>query len=70
MNRRDRILGVAPVPKGCAWGAALLAIGLLLGGCGQKGPLYLPPGNTAAPAVSPDSLEQPALPQDQLVVPR
>ena len=70
MNRLNRILGVALQPKRCVWGAALMAAGLLASGCGQKGPLYLPPGNKTPPVVSPGTLEQPALPQDQLVVPR
>jgi predicted small lipoprotein YifL len=53
--------------------AALLVGGLLLSGCGQKGPLYLPPSGKAtpvvAPVVTPGAVVAPTT-QPELVVPR
>ncbi|MBS3996200.1 MAG: lipoprotein [Hydrogenophaga sp.] len=45
-----RILGRLPARARRLGGAALLATGLLLAACGQRGPLYLAP---AAPQTTP-----------------
>ncbi|MBA4265252.1 MAG: hypothetical protein C0453_09235 [Comamonadaceae bacterium] len=52
----------------CAF--ALISGGLLLVGCGQKGPLYLPSGGGATtPVVSPYPIESDPLPEE-IVLPR
>jgi predicted small lipoprotein YifL len=52
-KRNDQILGAAPRDGCSAAFAALIFAGLLLAGCGQKGPLMLPsttPTKASAPA--------------------
>jgi predicted small lipoprotein YifL len=39
-----------------ARGVLLFSIGLVLGGCGQKGPLYLAPAPSVKPAPAPTTV--------------
>jgi predicted small lipoprotein YifL len=56
-KRAAEILGATPWGRPMALFAALMAIGLLVVGCGQKGPLTLP---LAAPAKVKATLPAPA----------
>jgi predicted small lipoprotein YifL len=50
-------------------GFALISGGLLLAGCGQKGPLFLPDGNGATPVITPYPIESDPL-SEEIVLPR
>jgi predicted small lipoprotein YifL len=47
----------------------LLLGGVLLSGCGQKGPLYLPTGQPTAPVVTPETLQTDPV-QEEIIRPR
>lgn len=69
MNRKNRILGSTFSAARAMCVFALVSGGLLLAGCGQKGPLYLPDGNGATPVITPYPIESDPLTEDT-VLPR
>jgi predicted small lipoprotein YifL len=69
MNRKNQILGstIGSARAMCVF--ALISGGLLLGGCGQKGPLFLPDGSGATPVSTPYPIESDPLPEE-IILPR
>ncbi|PKO70156.1 MAG: hypothetical protein CVU22_02090 [Betaproteobacteria bacterium HGW-Betaproteobacteria-16] len=69
MNRKNRILGstIGTARSTCVF--ALISAGLLLVGCGQKGPLFLPDGSGATPVITPYPIESDPL-SEEIVLPR
>jgi predicted small lipoprotein YifL len=68
MKKQDssQILGGTQRSSRAAQLAAMLLCGLLLASCGQKGPLFLPPGSVpkAAPPAGSPGAPAPASPTD------
>jgi len=69
MNSKNRILGATIGAARAMCMYALVSVGLLLAGCGQKGPLYLPDGNGARPVITPYPIESDPL-SEEIVLPR
>ncbi|WP_370690252.1 lipoprotein [Hydrogenophaga sp.] len=69
MYRKNRILGLTIGSTRAVCAFALVSGGLLLVGCGQKGPLFHPGGGAPAPVTTPYSSETPPLPEE-VVLPR
>jgi len=70
MNRKNQILGSTIGSARAMSVFALISGGLLLVGCGQKGPLYLPSGGGATtPVMTAPLIESDPLPEE-VVLPR
>ncbi|OAD41070.1 hypothetical protein LPB72_14175 [Hydrogenophaga crassostreae] len=65
MINTHRILGALSVPTRPLVVAALMGAGLLVAGCGQKGPLYLPTDTGVQAKPSKPAIEDGAKVKDQ-----